>query len=185
MSLKINEVGNRYERLKVLRGVGSNKWGESIWECKCDCGEIIIATGSKLRGGRTKSCSCLRNEKSGERGRAQLKGNKYTWNGGRFKTREGYCRVVLKGHPRADVRGYVLEHLLVMENHIGRPVERDETVHHKNGNKSDNRIENLGLRVGNHGRGGDIDHVVKYAIKILKRYAPETLCKSCHKKEGV
>ena len=48
-------------------------------------------------------------------------------------------------HPAADSKGYVRLHRLIMENHLGRTLEPDELVHHINGNKLDNRVENLEL----------------------------------------
>lgn len=57
----------------------------------------------------------------------------------------GYVQLWMPNHPLAPSRGYVAEHRLVMSEHLGRVLRRDEVVHHKNGVKTDNRIENLEL----------------------------------------
>jgi len=63
-----------------------------------------------------------------------------SWKGGRLKTKEGYIRIRLPNKR-------VMEHRLVMEKHLGRKLKPfpAEIIHHKNGRKDDNRIENLQL----------------------------------------
>ena len=58
---------------------------------------------------------------------------------------QGYVLVYEPSNPSSDRGGYVLEHRLVMERHLERYLTPDEIVHHLNGNKADNRIENLEL----------------------------------------
>lgn len=66
------------------------------------------------------------------------------WKGGRRLSTEGYVKLYMPEHPHA-VAGAVYEHRYVIEQQIGRFLEKDEVVHHINGNKSDNRLENLML----------------------------------------
>jgi len=71
------------------------------------------------------------------------------WQGGRSISREGYVRVWLSPndffHSMCRSHNAVSEHRLVMAKHLGRCLHPWEIVHHKNGNPTDNRIENLEL----------------------------------------
>lgn len=81
----------------------------------------------------------------------------HLWNGGVIEYSGGYLAEKLTPDDpmisMAKSDRYVFQHRLVMARHLGRPLSPDETVHHINGNRQDNRIENLQLRQGRHGRG--------------------------------
>ena len=102
-------------------------------ECACGCGYIITERDNDSR---------LRRYRVGHPARPfrHYAGQEhYNWKGGRKYDMQGYVWI------RLGVRHYRKEHILVMEKAIGRALAKNERVHHKNGIKDDNRLENLQL----------------------------------------
>jgi len=119
------DIGKKSESMKFL-WVGCVDCGNERW---------VEISGNKPRTLRCLSC--------GNKGKFNPQ-----WKGGqRFK--EGYMQTKLYPndffYSMAQKNGYALEHRLVMAKHLGRNLHRWEVVHHKNGIKNDNRIENLQL----------------------------------------
>lgn len=94
----------------------------------------------------------------------------FHWKGGRRRTQHGYVEIWMPEHPNSNKNGYVLEHRYVVAEHIGRPLTQTEDVHHKNGIKDDNRIENLELLE-------KADHTKKHTNNKEKYY--EAAMKQC------
>lgn len=90
----------------------------------------------------------------GRRSKGPLHG---AWKGGVYRDVSGYVREWISVDDplqvMAGTSGYVLQHRLVMARHLGRPLSQSETVHHINNDRQDNRLENLQLRQGRHGKG--------------------------------
>ena len=62
---------------------------------------------------------------------------------GRILRPDGYVRVLSGNHPWPRKYHYIFEHVMVIESHLGRRMAQGETIHHKNGDRADNRLANL------------------------------------------
>lgn len=168
-----NIMGDKYGKLTVLEYKGSKNGKGSLWLCKCDCGGEKIADTSHLRNGHTISCGCL-HYKTGK--------DNPNWKGTGYFSK-GYKYIYNPNHPNA-IKNYVAEHTFIMSQYLGRKLEKGEIVHHKNGNKKDNRLNNLELRTfKSHPPGQSISQLIEYAIDILQKYSPDKLSLSQNRKQ--
>lgn len=62
MSRAIDITGQRFGKLIVMERVGVAQKGETLWKCKCDCGNEVIVRRTNLRTGHTRSCGCFHDE---------------------------------------------------------------------------------------------------------------------------
>lgn len=84
--------------------------------------------------------------------------------------RKGYKFIRGNGHPNTLKHGDIAEHILVMSQHLGRPLYPDERVHHINGIRDQNNIENLELWSVSHPAGQRVEDLVQWAKEIIARY---------------
>jgi HNH endonuclease len=87
------------------------------------------------------------------------------------KRADGEGCITDKGYKRITVNGNLyFEHRYLMEQYLGRPLKEHENVHHKNGDRLDNRIENLELWSTLQPYGQRVEDKIEWAKKILEEY---------------
>lgn len=132
------------------------KIGDKISVICSDCGKsrpIVCRSVSKTYNKKCRHCGTAKSHKDNPRIKRQE--NHYNWKGGINLNRQGYIvEYVRKDNPYYPMAtntgqkrfgGYILQHRLVMAKHLGRCLLSHEVVHHINGNKKDNRMDNLNL----------------------------------------
>jgi hypothetical protein len=92
-----------------------------------------------------------------------------------YKNAYGYVVLTDWGHPNAFSQGRVFEHVAVMAEHLGRPLLKGENVHHINGVRDDNRIENLELWSTSQPAGQRVADKIAWAKELLALYEPGAL----------
>lgn len=98
----------------------------------------------------------------------------FAWKGGRYVDKKtGYVQIWKPEHPNACIgrsKAYVLEHRMVMSDFLKRPLLKTEQVHHRNGDRADNRIENLELWTTSQPSGQRVEEKLKWAKEFIKLY---------------
>lgn len=83
----IDLTGQQFGRLTVIKRDGSYKNRQTLWACKCDCGNCVTVASLSLRRGATKSCGCLRTETAREANKTH---------GGRYSRLHGVWSAMLE-----------------------------------------------------------------------------------------
>ena len=126
-------------------------WVPPTGECECGCGkDTPIATRNNTRIGVYKGYPTRRLQGHGYRKLPDASTPKEVKLGNCWTTDDGYRMQWAPNHPARNTHKSVVEHRIAMELHLDRFLEPHEKVHHKNGNRADNRPENLELWKNGH-----------------------------------
>ena len=144
-----------------------------MWVACLDCEKerwVMLYKG-KPQSQRCRSCACKLSHKTRDHSYIGRGKDCARWKGGRKINSSGYVDVWVSPdssfHKMASIHNYVMEHRLVMAQHLGRCLTSREVVHHRNEKKDDNRLENLEL------------------VSQYENVAYEKICHNCELKKEV
>jgi len=129
----IDQTGHRFGRWTVLRDTGKRSGGHVIWECKCDCGNIVDVNGSNLTNGTSRSCGCYLSEFISSRNKSNTGKDAPNWQGG--KSFEEYSNL-FNNELKQRIRGRDNNECVICGD-FGK------CVHHIDYNKQNNSESNL------------------------------------------
>lgn len=160
---------------RVAKELGNREWLSEQIKSKTDseiaaelgCSNAIVSYWVYQHGlrdkdiGKSEICKAAYRKKWPEGRMGEVAGN---WRGGRRILPSGYVYIHTPEHPNASQAGYVAEHRLVMEKKLGRYLESSEVVHHLDGNKRNNDLDNLAVLV----RGQHVSEHFEASHEVLE-----------------
>jgi len=144
----VESCNNQIEYRKICKSCSQRRYEFSQGKL-CDCGKQIANKSI-----RCKSCSA----------KHRVGSNHPNYGNGVKSDGRGYLQVLI------GPKKYKAQHRLVMEAHIGRELDENENIHHKNGIRSDNRLENLELWSSSQPSGQRIRDLLDWAHQIIEKY---------------